>query len=101
MERALRLYNGKAMINSVNGKEESLRSVLPIAAKYGGVIVALTLDERGIPDTAEERLRIAEKIVARAAEYGIPKKDIVADPLAMTISQILTVRILRFALSDS
>ena len=80
MERALRLYNGKAMINSVNGKEESLRSVLPIAAKYGGVIVALTLDERGIPDTAEERLRIAEKIVARAAEYGIPKKDIVADP---------------------
>lgn len=86
MERALRLYNGKAMINSVNGKEESLRSVLPIAAKYGGVIVALTLDERGIPDTAEERLRIAEKIVARAAEYGIPKKDIVADPLAMTIS---------------
>ena len=86
MERALRLYNGKAMINSVNGKEESLKSVLPIAAKYGGVIVALTLDERGIPDTAEERLRIAENIVARAAEYGIPKKDIVADPLAMTIS---------------
>ncbi len=86
MERALRLYNGKAMINSVNGKEESLKSVLPIAAKYGGVIVALTLDEQGIPDTAEERLRIAKKIVARAAEYGISKKDIVADPLAMTIS---------------
>ena len=86
MERALRLYNGKAMINSVNGKEESLKTVLPIAAKYGGVLVALTLDERGIPDTAEERLQIAEKIVARAAEYGIAKKDIVADPLAMTVS---------------
>lgn len=86
MERALRLYNGKAMINSVNGKEESLKTVLPIAAKYGGVLVALTLDESGIPDTAEERLQIAEKIVARAAEYGIAKKDIVADPLAMTVS---------------
>ncbi len=86
MERALRLYNGKAMINSVNGKEQSLREVLPLAAKYGGVIVALTLDENGIPNTAEERLEIARRIVERAAEYGIPKKDIVADPLALTIS---------------
>lgn len=86
MERALRLYNGKPMINSVNGKEESLSTVLPLAAKYGGVVVALTLDASGIPDTAEERCAIAERIYARAAEYGIPMEDIIIDPLAMAIS---------------
>ena len=86
MEAALRLYNGKAMINSVNGKEESMRAVFPLVKKYGGVVVALTLDERGIPETAEERIEIAEKILRTAAEYGISKKDIVFDTLAMTIS---------------
>ena len=87
MELALREYNGKAMINSVNGKEESLRTVLPLAAKYGGVVVALTLDESGIPATAEGRYAIAERIVSVAeGEYGIDRRDIVVDPLAMTIS---------------
>ncbi|MBE6549107.1 MAG: homocysteine methyltransferase [Ruminococcaceae bacterium] len=86
MEAALRIYNGKAMINSVNGKEESMRAVFPLAKKYGGVIVALTLDENGIPETAEERFRIAENILAVASEYGIKKKDIIFDTLTMTVS---------------
>jgi 5-methyltetrahydrofolate--homocysteine methyltransferase len=86
MEAALRLYNGKAMVNSVNGKEESMRTVFPLVKKYGGVVVALTLDERGIPKTAEERVEIAKKIIATAAEYGIEKKDIIFDTLAMTVS---------------
>ncbi|MGN0467370.1 MAG: homocysteine S-methyltransferase family protein, partial [Acutalibacteraceae bacterium] len=86
MERAMRLYNGKPMINSVNAKEESMKAVLPLAAKYGGVLVALTIDEKGIPNTAEGRFELAKRIVQRAGEYGIDKKDIVVDPLAMTIS---------------
>lgn len=86
MEGALRLYNGKAMVNSVNGKEESLRAVFPLVRKYGGVVVALTLDKNGIPSSAEERFRIAERIIATAAEYGIEKKDLVFDTLAMTVS---------------
>lgn len=86
MEAALRIYNGKAMINSVNGKDESMRSVFPLAKKYGGLIVALTLDENGIPDTAEGRLEIAERILKTAAEYGINKKDIIFDTLTMTVS---------------
>ena len=86
METALRRYNGKAMINSVNGKKECMDAIFPLAAKYGGVLVALTLDENGIPARAEERLTIAEKILAEAAKYGIEKKDIVFDPLALTVS---------------
>ena len=86
MECALRRYNGKAMINSVNGKKESMDAVFPLAKKYGGLIVALTLDENGIPETAEGRIKIAEKILAEAALYGIDKKDIIFDPLALTIS---------------
>ncbi len=86
MEKALRLYNGKAMINSVNGKKESMDSVFTLARKYGGVIVALTLDENGIPEKAEDRVKIAEKILLEAQKYGISKKDIVFDPLALTIS---------------
>lgn len=86
MEAGLRCYNGKAMVNSVNGKEEVMEAVFPLVAKYGGFVVALTLDEGGIPDTAEQRVAIAEKILAKAAEYGIAKKDIIFDPLAMTIS---------------
>ncbi|MBQ3065710.1 MAG: homocysteine S-methyltransferase family protein [Clostridia bacterium] len=86
MERALRRYNGKAMINSVNGKRESMDTVFPLAKKYGGVIVALTLDEDGIPETAEGRFLIAEKILREAALYGIDKKDIIFDPLALTVS---------------
>ena len=86
LEGALRLYNGKALINSVNGKEESMNSVFPLVKKYGGVVVALTLDESGIPETVEGRLLIAEKIYKKAAEYGISKKDIIVDVLTMSIS---------------
>ncbi len=86
MEAALRRYNGKAMINSVNGKKESMEAVFPLVKKYGGLVVALTLDEGGIPETAEGRVAIAEKILATAKEYGINKKDIIFDTLAMTIS---------------
>lgn len=86
MEAALRRYNGKAMINSVNGKEESMRAIFPLVKKYGGLVVALTLDEYGIPTTSDGRVAIAEKILAVAAEYGVDKKDIIFDPLAMTIS---------------
>jgi len=86
MEAALRLYNGKAMINSVNGKAESMSAIFPLVKKYGGVAVALTLDENGIPDTADGRLRIARRILETAASYGISKMDIIFDPLALTIS---------------
>ena len=86
MERALRLYNGKPMLNSVNGKEESLSKVLPLAKKYGAVLVALCLDDNGIPNTAAGRIAVADKIIARAAEYGIENRNIVVDPLALTIS---------------
>ncbi len=86
MESALRQYNGKALINSVNGKKESMEKVFPLVKKYGGVVIALTLDENGIPNTAEGRFRIAEKILETAREFGIGKKNIVFDTLAMAIS---------------
>ena len=86
LERGLRVCNGKPMINSVNGKRESLDRILPLAAKYGGVLVALPLDENGIPETAEGRLAIARRIIDEAAAWGIEKEDIVIDGLAMTIS---------------
>ena len=86
LERGLRVCNGKPMINSVNGKRESLDRILPLAAKYGGVLVALPLDENGIPENAEGRLAIARRIIDEAAAWGIEKEDIVIDGLAMTIS---------------
>ena len=86
MESALRRYNGKAMINSVNGKESSMAAVFPLVKKYGGLVVALTLDESGIPETAEGRVEIARKILKTAEQYGISKKDIIFDTLAMTVS---------------
>jgi 5-methyltetrahydrofolate--homocysteine methyltransferase len=86
MELALRRYNGKPMINSVNGKRENLETILPLVKKYGGLVVALTLDESGIPETAEGRFEIAKKILKTAEEYGIDKKDTIFDPLALTIS---------------
>ncbi len=86
MERGLRYYNGKPMLNSVNGKKESMESVFPIAKKYGAVLVCLCLDESGIPETVEGRLAVARKIVKTAAEYGIPKKNLVMDALVLTIS---------------
>ena len=86
LERAMRRYNGKPLVNSVNGKESSLDSVLPIVKKYGGVLIALTMDEGGIPETAQGRADIARRIAERAEEYGIPREDIVVDPLAMAAS---------------
>ena len=86
MEKALRVYNGKAMINSVNGKEEVMKAIFPLVKKYGGFVVALTIDESGIPETVEGRIKVAKKIIATAQEYGIPKKDLIFDPLCMTIS---------------
>lgn len=86
MEAALRIYNGKPMVNSVSGKQESMDAVFPLIAKYGGAVIGLTLDESGIPKTAEGRVQVAEKIIREAKKYGIDKKDIVIDVLVMTIS---------------
>ncbi len=86
IERALRIYNGKPMVNSVNGKRESLEEILPIVAKYGGVLVGLCLDESGIPETAEERVNIAERIASEAEAYGIKRRELVMDALTLTIS---------------
>lgn len=86
LETALRIYNGKAMVNSVSGKQESMDQVFPLLAKYGGVVIGLALDENGIPQDAEGRVQIARKIIDEAAKYGIEKKDIVIDALAMTVS---------------
>nr|WP_316624279.1 homocysteine S-methyltransferase family protein [uncultured Ruminococcus sp.] len=86
MERALRIYNGKPLINSVNGKRESMDAIFPLMKKYGGVAVALTLDENGIPDTVEGRVAIAKRIIETAASYGIDKKDLIFDTLAMAVS---------------
>ena len=86
LEQGLRYYNGKTIANSVNGKEESLNAILPIVKKYGACIVGLTLDEKGIPSTAEGRFKIAEKIVNKALFYGIKKEDIFIDCLSLTVS---------------
>ena len=86
MERGMRIYNGKPLINSVNGKEEVMEAVFPLVKKYGGTVVALCLDENGIPDTAEGRIRIARRIYEKAEQYGISSKDILIDGLCMTVS---------------
>lgn len=86
MEQAMRIYNGKPMVNSVSGKQESMNAVFPLIQKYGGVVIGLTLDENGIPKTAKGRLEVAGKIIEEAKKYGIDKKDIVIDVLTMTIS---------------
>ena len=86
LKASLRRYDGKAMVNSVNGKAESMAEVFPLVKHYGGVVVGLTLDESGIPSTAEGRLAIARKIVETAANYGIAKKDVVIDVLTMAVS---------------
>ena len=86
LEAAMRRYNGRPLVNSVNGKAESMAALFPLLKKYGGVAIALTLDEDGIPATAEGRLAIARRIVDTAAGYGIPREDLIFDPLALTIS---------------
>ena len=86
MEKALRIYNGKPIVNSVNGKEKVMEEVFPLVKKYGGVLVCLTLDEKGIPETVEGRIDVAKRIIERAEEYGITKENLVFDPLCMTVS---------------
>ena len=85
VERAMRLYNGKPLLNSVSGKKESLQTILPLVKKYGAAVVALALDDNGIPETAKGRIRVAETIITEAAKYGIPKKNVIVDALTMTI----------------
>ena len=86
MEAAMRIYSGKPLVNSVNGSEESMAAVFPLVKKYGGTVIALTMDEGGIPDTADGRVSIAKRIAAKAREYGISEKDIIFDPLTLTVA---------------
>ena len=86
LECAMRIYNGKPLVNSVNGEKSSMEAVFPLLKKYGGMVVALTLDEKGIPETAKERFEIAKKIIKEAQKYGIKKKDIIFDTLCLTVS---------------
>lgn len=100
MERGLRVYNGKPLINSVNGKKEVMEQIFPLVAKYGGVVVGLCLDEDGIPETAEGRIAVGKKIIDTAAAYGIGPEDIILDGLCMTVSSdsqgaIVTLETLR------
>lgn len=92
----MRVYNGKPLLNSVNGKQEVMDAVFPLVKRYGAVVVALTLDESGIPETADGRIAIAEKIYREAAKYGIGKKDILIDALCMTISSDRLGRLLHW-----
>ena len=85
LEAALKLYGGKALINSVNGEEKSLAAVLPLAKEYGAAVIGLCMDDNGIPPTPEDRTAVAEKIIERAAKLGVPAADIIIDPLAMTM----------------
>ena len=86
IEKALRYYNGKALINSVNGRQEVMDKIFPLVAHYGGTLVALCIDENGIAPTAEGRVKVAKKIINEAAKYGIPVRDIVIDTLTLTVS---------------
>ena len=109
MEAALRRYNGKALVNSVNGKQHIMDAVFPLVKKYGGVVVGLTIDEDGIPETTEGRVAIAKKIYENAAKWGIPKKDVIIDSLTMAVSSDInaakatleTIKIVRDELGGS
>lgn len=109
MEAALRRYNGKALVNSVNGKQHIMDEVFPLVKKYGGVVVGLTIDENGIPETTEGRVAIAKKIYENAAKWGIPKKDVIIDSLTMAVSSDInaakatleTIKIVRDELGGS
>ncbi len=82
----MRVYNGKAIVNSVNGEDAVMDKVLPIVKKYGAAVIGLTLDDTGIPETYEQRFAIAERILAKAVSYGIPKEDVIIDCLTLTAS---------------
>lgn len=86
IEKACRYYNGKPLINSVNGKLETMENIFPIVKKYGGVVIGLTLDENGIPETCEKRVEIAKKIMEKAESYGIDKANVIIDCLVLTAS---------------
>lgn len=85
LEAALSVYGGKALVNSVNGEDRALSAVLPLVHEHGAAVIALCMDDDGIPETAEDRLRVAEKILDRAVQIGIPSEDVVVDPLALTM----------------
>jgi 5-methyltetrahydrofolate--homocysteine methyltransferase len=82
---ALALYNGKALVNSCNGEERSLKAVLPVVKEFGAAVIGLCMDDDGIPETPQDRLRVAAKIIERAGKLGIPVEDVVIDPLALTM----------------
>ena len=86
LEAALRVYNGKAAVNSVNGEEKALQTLLPVVKKYGAAVVGLALDEKGLPKTAAERVAIARRIVDAAERFGIPREDVFIDCLTLTVS---------------
>ena len=86
LEAGLQVYEGKALVNSVNGEERKLKDVLPLVKHYGAAVIGLTMDDDGIPKDAQKRLRIARKIVEEATKIGIPPEDVIIDPLAMAIS---------------
>lgn len=85
LETAMEIYEGKALVNSVNGEEKSLNAILPVVGEHGAAVIALCMDDDGIPDTPDKRLAVAAKIVERAAQYGIALEDIVVDPLVMSM----------------
>lgn len=85
LEEALKIYPGKALVNSVNGEEKSLTAILPLVKEYGAAVIGLCMDDNGIPATPQERLDVAAKIIERAAKLGIPVEDIVIDPLTLTM----------------
>src|SRR4051794_17378521 len=100
LEAGLAAYEGKALVNSVTGEDERLEAILPLIAKHGAAVVALANDETGIPETPEQRLAIARKIVSAAEDHGIPRADVVIDPLAMTVGAatdavLVTLRTIR------
>ena len=98
LESGLAVYQGKALVNSVTGEEDRLESVLPLVAKHGAAVVAITNDESGISEDPDERFEVARRIVSRAADHGIPKDDIVVDPLVMPIGAMATAGLQVFAL---
>jgi len=85
LQAALQIYEGKALVNSVNGETHSLENMLPLVKEYGAAVIGLCLDDDGIPPTAEKRLAVADTIIERAARLGIPAEDIVIDPLVLTL----------------
>jgi 5-methyltetrahydrofolate--homocysteine methyltransferase len=85
LETALSQYEGKALVNSVNGEERALEKILPLIAKHNAAVIGLTMDDDGIPQTVEKRLEVAGKIIARAEALGIPRSDVIIDPLVLTV----------------